>query len=144
MKCNKENMKLLISELRSGEHKQGKDCLRNSNGEMCCLGVAENIRLSQLGLEWGSGFYDEDGGYFILEIPDVIGEYDDTAKYLSPKGSEWLGLDDDGTGYDPWLKIPKHLHHKRSDPTRASELNDEYGFTFEEIADCFEHTFWGD
>lgn len=32
-----------IEALRSGEYKQAKECLRDMDGAMCCLGVAANL-----------------------------------------------------------------------------------------------------
>lgn len=60
----------LVKALRSGEYKQGKDALVNSDDKFCCLGVACNI--SKLPLPWYLGDYgwNIDGSY--TELPDSI------------------------------------------------------------------------
>lgn len=39
-----ENQKKLVAALRSGKYKQGKEMLRPSEDEYCCLGVACDIK----------------------------------------------------------------------------------------------------
>ena len=48
---NKEWKKKWIAALRSGEYKQGRKVLRNSNDEFCCLGVLCDLVVKEGKLE---------------------------------------------------------------------------------------------
>ena len=111
---------------------------------MCCLGVAcevaianrlDVVRTKRTGLYWYSG---SDGSGSSSTLPAVV--------------VNWYGFDDD----NPYLKVPDEVaneidnekfreEYSSDHPLHAAaELNDEYKFTFAQIADCFEATFLPD
>ena len=107
-----EHRQQWIVALRSGNYKQGKGALRNSN-EYCCLGVACDI--SSLG-EWG------DDREFSKQY--IVSNNRPNAGNLPVTVMDWLGLcTQDGT--------------IDSDNTLAT-MNDRGGKNFEDIANLIE------
>ena len=112
----KEHRAMLVIALRSGDYEQGRNTLRDGD-RYCCLGVACDI--SGLG-EWAS---------------DAEGKYTYTAREESESGllpiavKVWLGFDTiSGVHFNNIFQEEKSL----------SELNDEEGFSFDDIADIIE------
>lgn len=105
---NIENIKKLISALRSGEYKQGQRCLRDGD-KFCCLGVACDIYSKENKVEW-SGI---DGGFFFL----------DSRNYLPEEVRDYFGFIEDNS----YVGEGRHL----------ANLNDAGG-TFAKIADILE------
>lgn len=97
--------------LRSGDYKQGKHCLKNTDNEYCCLGVLAEITKDELGSTWTEDA-DEEGMYHITygatEQSDI----------LPPLLSADLGL-------------------SMVDQGQFAEMNDS-GVTFLKIADYIE------
>jgi hypothetical protein len=52
---DKENLRLWVKALRSGDFKQGKGCLKNEDDTYCCLGVATKVAMEN-GVEVGEVF----------------------------------------------------------------------------------------
>lgn len=128
--ANKKNIRILVEALRSGEYIQGVGSLKqiiNNKVYHCPLGVAEECRIKSV--KYGGKFRLGDDYSYYIPGADM---------YLSAGGQKWLGINNT----NPYLKIPEHLQHKAQSLAKGTiQLNDLYNFTFEEIADCFEHTF---
>lgn len=112
---NVENMRAWVAALRSGKYQQGRNTLRTVDGRFCCLGVACDIS----GLaQWTDH-----------EVRGFL--YDGRKGVLPPRVAEWLGIDT-----NPEL-LPTH---ESGQTVPASNLNDGFGYTFDEIADAIEET----
>lgn len=111
--ANKENIRKWVDALRSGKYKQAKERLRDKNS-YCCLGVACDV--SGVG-KWQKDFWNS-WEYAVYEAPGDVNDLD------LPKGvQKWLGI---------------RLANPKFKRVPASQLNDEMGKTFEEIADYIE------
>jgi len=118
-----EIKKLWVDALRSGEYKQGSGQLYDKTPEgerYCCLGVLCRLA-QQAGLEFSVDYLD----------PELNHDY------FGPDVAEWAGLDTDRLGdcnpvidYEDSEEGEQELH--------LSELNDDVGLTFSEIADIIE------
>jgi hypothetical protein len=129
--CNKENMRKLVTALRSGEYKQCRSRIRIGDS-YCCLGVATDLYHKEREGEW---------------IPCPVDAYGrgEMASTLRPRMnsimpdrvSAWLGL----IGQDGNIFIGP-----RSDGYQltASILNDYEGKSFNEIADKIEEEYLSD
>lgn len=108
------NAEKWVAALESGEYKQGREKLRSSNDEFCCLGVACDLAAE-------AGVIDPP----TLDVVDgAVLVYDGEVYFLPNPVREWLGLrSDQGTYYD----------EQSNQGTLACD-NDENGLTFEEIA----------
>lgn len=129
-----------LTALRSGEYKQGKFALRDSEGGYCCLGVLCDV-IDPNGWDDGdlwhaparmltdSGGDDENVAYSGHLIPEAIAE-------------SLLGLDDNGSpNQNGILDFTARTPDGYDDtPQALSSLND-YGFTFAQIADVIENKF---
>ena len=126
MEVNRRNMEKFVAALRSGEYRQGMGELctpsypEQDGPEHCCLGVACDV--SGLGKWAPSGVY-------------VIGR-SKFSSYLPDQVADWLGI---GTT-NPELEFP--------DPDtdavhilKATDANDSWEYSFEEIADAFERKY---
>lgn len=136
MEVNKENMRLFIEALRSGEFRQGLSTLagkkaRDEHWKYCCLGVACEIAIRNGAVvqvrEEEITYGDHVDRFYRL--------YEGTSTVLPAPVREWLGLIADEA--DPQLLTGFDNMHK----LHATNLNDNYGWTFEQIADAFERTF---
>jgi hypothetical protein len=105
---NAEIKKEWVAALRSGEFKQGKRALKDSEGNYCCLGVLCELHRRKFGGEWNGARYLGDD------------------KYLPEEVSDWAGVTDTYEEGNP-----------EAGGNVLSELNDN-GTTFEEIADLIE------
>lgn len=121
--CNKENMATFIAALRSGEYKQGNSRLNTNGNEFCCLGVACDI--SRIG-SWVPKVdaYSVDARLYMGEI-----------FYLPPVVQKWLGIDEK----NPALTFTDDDGSWHS--AEAGTLNDDWKFSFGQLADCFERTY---
>ncbi len=108
-----------LNALRSGEYKQTSSCLRNSNNEFCCLGVAVDVMAPST---W-------------LKTIDDYGEY--SYRML---GETSTITDDEFNRFVPYY-IQNRLPFGVSAETLIV-LNDG-GYTFAQIADIIE-SWWGD
>jgi hypothetical protein len=125
MQINRERVKLLVDALRSGEYEQGRSYLRQDDS-FCCLGVAcEVARKNGLEGNWELSNY----GAGIQTFGNR--EYSSIAM-LPAAVIYWYGFD----GEDPHLRLTSTM--------TATQANDYYKLSFEEIADGFEHTYLED
>lgn len=111
-----------VAALRSGDYRQTKGALRDSDG-FCCLGVLCEITKEETGLEW-----------------TVDGWFDGSRIGLGGRISETVGIRE---ATIPLETIPPTQRHLAGDPRTVkrdywlSDLNDR-GFTFDQIADLIE------
>ena len=105
-----------VAALRSGEYKQGTDYL-NANGNFCCLGVLTDLYIQEKGLEWEENWMNGEASHFLSEgeLPPV-----DVLQWAGMNNIESVELDQFGN------RVEYHL------------LNDDYKYTFEQIADIVE------
>jgi hypothetical protein len=119
-----------IAALRSGKYRQVKETLKKRNGGMCCLGVLCDV--------------------YAKENPqnkEAKWEYGSTSKaysFLNSEGDlpvsvyEWAGLEN----HDPNTGVQKFTDdHDRNYTHTFSSLNDNAGYTFEQIAQIIEEKF---
>lgn len=115
---NKQNVKLWVDALRSGEFPQGKVKLRrlDSQGHQtyCCMGVACELAVAD-GVVMDIG---DTGSYTV---------YDEDMAYMPDAVQEWLGIPDP----DPMLTSARHESR-----VRCIKANDELGWSFGQIADA--------
>lgn len=101
-----------LTALRSGEYKQGKGYLRQADDTFCCLGVLADIAV-------------KDGACPVPElkanraVPHYT--YDSLSGDLTIELSGWAGL-------EPYDDVQ----------SRLMGMNDDYGLSFEQIADWIE------
>jgi hypothetical protein len=127
---NRERVKLLVDALRSGNFTQGKRRLRNSDGRMCCLGVACEVALGHDAniVRWETDVRDDPRIYYGPVDGDTsTGSY----TVLPNRVAEWYGFET----ADPRLKTLS------GGSRNATEANDDLGWDFAEIADAFERTY---
>lgn len=127
----KRNRKAWVEALRSGKYKQTKGKLKSRNGAYCCLGVlcevAEVPRLFS-------------GGEYNYGDLDAIRDdrwMDYSATALPPVAQDWLGV----STSDPMLAKPVTVKDNYGDEievTNLISLNDDHGWSFEQIADAVE------
>jgi hypothetical protein len=123
----KKDIKALwVDALRSGDYTQGKGKLRGDKGQFCCLGVLCELAqkagvIGEARNDYGTWVYGEDGDRSWSSLPGAV--------------SEWAGLDLS----DPRVPSP----HDSLSKVALSYLND-YGKTFEEIAEYIEQGIDGD
>jgi len=113
---NKENMRLFVAALLSGEYEQGRYRLTSLEEDVarhCCLGVA-----CEVALKHGVQMQVESDGYKRT--------YDRDTLFLPVAVQQWLGVD--GAN----LTVLGHS---------ASNLNDNLLWTFEQIADGIVQTY---
>ena len=111
----KNVMKKWVKALRSGEYHQGKGQLVDNQDNFCCLGVLCNIAPGDVRGNWSQ---DDCGCCWYMYGEDRV---------LPKKIMEWAGMShDDGSMYMDDTNIC------------LMELND-YGASFDEIADIIEH-----
>lgn len=137
--CNKETMLKFVLELESGKYKQGKTRLRPTDNTYCCLGVAEKCRIKFSGEGPKRWNRDDYNGKLGIKEPYGVLNVDNLSVY----SQKWLGI----WGSNPILDIPESLKTSLKNPSyyplgvTAAQLNDAHGFTFEQIAKCFRHTY---
>lgn len=114
----KEIKEKFLTALRSGEYEQTKGRLKNGNC-FCALGVLCDLFIKEHKFaEW-----EEDS---ITVFPDSIKQ--EIFSYQTPRQvDEWAEFSEDTAIYD-----------KQGVLSSIIELNDDYGYTFEEIAELIE------
>lgn len=121
---NEEVKALWLAALRSGEYLQGKDSLHSINDDLkdayCCLGVLCEVAVNE-------GIIPEPENAF-GDTDLMSRHYDGKWDIPSSKVVEWAGLEED----NPTVNDEEGL------TLRLSELNDEYGYNFEQIARVIE------
>lgn len=111
---NKEIAMKWVAALRSGEYKQGKQCLNNNNEKFCCLGV-----LCELAIKDGIQLNKENSTF------NGIFEYDSYIGTIQKKVKDWSGID-------------SCIGEAKDKSFVLTDLNDNENKTFEEIADIIE------
>lgn len=122
-KLKEEFKRKWIAALRSGEYPQGTERLE-CGGKYCCLGVALKVQYPEA---------DPDEHFAFMTDDELPSKYDASAWWeVAPSNYDQInnpvviveGLDDEG--------------EKSLVPQQLSELNDEEGYTFAQIADIIE------
>ena len=122
--------KMWIDALRSGEYTQGKRQLiivsPNADTNFCCLGVLCDLhhKAGQTG-RWNG----ED--YITPDAEDGTDFY--TGSMPPPSVRKWLGIKVPRGSWD----LP--FEDRDGDFPSLAELNDDWNFTFSQIADLIEH-----
>ena len=149
-----KRMKKYIAYLRSGKYLQVDGALRSRSEDdnklrYCCLGVACNVYRDETGKgKWKKKSAEYYGTKHVFLNSSLL---------MPIEVANWLGilqtnlLEPDDDGFNPLLSLPKKLikdltpeglYLKRPDRHEtASALNDDYGATFDQIADAFEFTY---
>lgn len=131
--CNRENMRLWVDALRSGDFRQTTGKLSNGR-EYCCLGVACEVAMAN-------------------GAPVVKKELDlNTVSYNKIEGSlpgevaKWLGLATNCPKADCGCEYPEGTVRVKWNGEERSviSLNDSEGLNFRAIADCLEEEFLRD
>ena len=104
-----------IEALRSGQYKQGRQRLRDEQGNFCCLGVLTDLYRKEVQAKWRTAAVTSKS--FLSDDPLKVVEF------LPSKVVDWAGLSCD----DPAVN-GVHLTY----------LNDSCGSSFKEIADLIE------
>ena len=129
----REHLRELVVALRSGTYQQGhlRLCLIGEDGSprYCCLGVA--CQISGLGT-WEEATWE---GIVDTDVDtDAYRRYtvgsDTDCNYLPYAVEQYFGLDRAGT-------LPRSVHGRKT----LTFLNDDRGYTFEQIADIIEEQF---
>lgn len=135
---NKNNVKLWIDALRSGNYEQGQMVLSGDN-QYCCLGVACEVfnkhNPDQLRIE-----VKNKDNVFTKSLASTVKCYNDRYQTLPETVIGWLGLH--SSNPDVSIRLPKD-ETQDEDITIVSlaELNDDYGLSFSQIADIIEQYF---
>ena len=132
----KENVKLWLAALRSGEYDQQQAVLKNGFG-YCCLGVACDVYRKQTGKGNWIDTTDSRGG-FTFDTGDV---YNNVEIIDSPAIREHFGFDDVSGFNIPPFFLPSENGDEGTGttlPIRLTEVNDELELTFPQIADLIE------
>lgn len=144
---NRERLELGVAALRSGLYKQGLGWLKTTVSEEtthCCLGVLCEVAIAS--------------GVPLVETVETA--FDDGANHTAFDGNdfvlpkaviEWYGFENNNPEL---LSLPHdtdNCYHcsydlpcsqeDSLDAVEATGLNDDYGWTFEQIAEAFEETF---
>jgi hypothetical protein len=106
---NQEIKQRWIEALRSGEYQQGKESLYHC-GKFCCLGVLTDLYIKEHGLQWN-----QESVY--------LWNFETEGGVLPRSVQKWAGLD---------VPNPTILHD------RATDHNDNYDASFEDIANYIE------
>jgi len=112
---NKEIAKKWVEALRSGNYKQGHCQLRSTDNKYCCLGVLCDLYTQATGAQW----IRKDRAEYQIHFD---------SKILSPSVREWSGMQSTTGRYE---------NLDTCDKTDLTVDND-YGKTFQEIADIIE------
>ena len=110
-----------LEALRSGEYKQTKENLQNSDG-FCCLGVLCDLHAKERGMNW---VRQTDGYELYVET-----------QILPLSVQEWAGLDNDIGGLVDFEYERDGVMYVKSES--LPEINDTWNKNFNEIADLIE------
>ena len=110
---NSQIKQLWLDALRSGEYKQKRRKLRDTNS-FCCLGVLCDLYAKEHGKEWD---YDKGENYYYFEEADTG---------LAKSVMNWAGLTEE---------YPEVIMNGQIYPTDLATINDDYGFNFNQIAE---------
>ncbi len=124
-RLNPEPTRKLIAALRSGEHKQVNGQLEHIDGRRCCLGVACRVAIA-------------DGVPITLDRDHKHVSFDESEDLLPPAVQRWLT--EEHLENPLLLVAPHHQTNETGEVEEATSLNDDFKFSFFQIADCFEYT----
>jgi hypothetical protein len=119
---NKDNLRLWVAALRSGEYRQTDAALNKDDKSFCCLGVA-----CEVAMKHGISLKKEPA-VGQASVTTTAMAYDGSDDYLPTAVRKWLGI----AHRDPLLE-KDDFGYKRT----AAVCNDE-GYDFLEIADLIE------
>ena len=141
----KRNRKAWVEALRSGKFRQTRQQLKSRNGAYCCLGVlcevaglpsiykdGEYVYADAEALE----VYKNDDGWSEPDLENYYDRYSVTDLPLA--GREWLGIDRVDVRLARPVEVRLHGTNQVTTEDSLIELNDTYGWTFEQIADAIE------
>lgn len=125
---NKDNIRLWVDALRSGQYVQGHGALRPEEGLYCCLGVACEVAGAngiELNREY-EGYADPHvkGSFYSGGMPQVV--------------TKWLGLKGHPRESSGDLELPEFPHDPEFPARWLAAWNDEYNADFNQIADIIE------
>lgn len=108
-----------VAALRSGEFPQGRRRLKSVSGGLCCLGVACEVAAREGVGNWVDLTFWADSDHNASVPPTPV--------------LEWLGLPKDNG------PLSTDIQYKHGDWADClTELNDDAGYTFDQIADLIE------
>lgn len=131
MQMNAEIKAQWLTALRGGEYTQGRNYLRNCDGEFCCLGVLSDLAVKgDESFSWNQEY--EGDAYYVKHESDMLNRH-----YLPEVVADWAGLDETFSGQGI---IETRHYNRHGKPLRISlsGLNDS-GLTFEQIADVIDY-----
>lgn len=132
---SKENIRKWVDALRSGEYKQTTGRLRGDVG-FCCLGVACDLYGKEHGEPWvGEGEFMRRIDMPSQAVADWLGVGEPNPVLARLESDDW---EDPDAGY---TVTPGGDRESDGIGLRASELNDDYGWTFDQIASAIEATY---
>jgi hypothetical protein len=105
-----------INALESGEFQQAAGVLQDTQGRMCCLGVACELYRREVGGEWDD-----------RDADDTVG-----VTFVTPDGSEQTSVMPEDVA--EWLGFGDELNPPGAEDVSLAENNDA-GYTFGQIAD---------
>lgn len=131
---NKKRIQLWIDWLLDPTHKQAQEALRRRGNRYCCLGGACEVYKA----ETGKGKWVNANRTDFLDAKDFIIGTDSGDGVLPETVVEWFGLPDN----NPYLRTGvAPLQGPMRSNEAASSLNDEYNWTFTDIADAIKRTY---
>lgn len=147
---NKDNLRLWVDALRSGEYEQTQGMLARKQGEQtsyCCLGVACEVAAANgviipktVDSYPTMDEFDKVGGGYAVNYgcPSPDGEFwgDSTSGTLPPHVSEWLTGEYGYNEGNMWVLVDEDGNSET-----LTTLNDRFRWTFEQIADAIEKTY---
>lgn len=134
----KEHIRLFVRSLRTTKRQQGTGWLSAKSGkrqQYCCLGIA-----CEVAKKYATEFQLKgvSNGYQVIKH-----DFSTSDETILPDAvADWYGF----RTCDPRLYVPKSLRVRPSftgqeEYRSATSLNDSLGFSFAEIADCFEFNY---
>jgi hypothetical protein len=135
---NQEIKTKWINALRSGDYEQGQGALKNPDGQYCCLGVLCDLYDKHRMEEFGAKSSWTVDTVSLNEYISVLGDRSEVG--VPPNAVvDWAGLSDNNP--DILIDFEDEVGDSRppcSWTFAIAELNDDKGFTFNELADLIE------
>jgi hypothetical protein len=138
---NKDRLRLGLEALRGGEYRQTLQALckqdDQGNRSFCCLGVLTDVAIKN-GLVGLTERVNRDGvtvGYL------AEGARHPETGLLPPSVARWYGLPHVGPKLLPTAEQYEEFGLVHGEQYEATELNDDLGMDFVQIADTFENTY---
>jgi hypothetical protein len=134
-------IRVFIAALRSGKFPQIRKVLHREGEGYCCLGVA-----CEVAIKGGVPLKRESLATSTATMYKV-NDFDIESTALPQAVMAWFGFGES----NPLLRVPREVMEQAPPEfgnlwsqgvrIRAASLNDDHGFSFELIADCFEYTY---